>query len=342
MHPLGSRTLRLGTRASALALQQAQLVASQLEHRCDIGVELVRVTTTGDRSSAPIAQLGEVGVFTTALRDALLAGEIDFAVHSYKDLPTDRSLQPDSPLTGLTIAAVPPREVAHDVLVSANGLGLAQLPSGARIGTGAPRRVAQLRAVRPDLRYEPLRGNVDTRLAKVFNGELDGVVLAAAALARLGRTDVVSEHLPIHIMVPAPAQGALAIECRATDTSLVQLLSTVDDRLTRATVAAEREVLARLEAGCQAPLGAYGFLDSTDEGGPMGLASRQFQLHAAVISIDGTHVLRRATYVPYHELVTNAVAVGGALAADLLAAGAATLIGTATLTGAATLTKEAL
>lgn len=324
-------TLRLGTRASALALRQAQLVADRLERASDSRIELVKVATAGDRSHAPIAQLDGVGVFTTALRDALLADEIDFAVHSYKDLPTDRDLPPGSPLSQLTIAAVPEREVAHDVLVSADGASLLELPAGARVGTSAPRRVAQLRAIRPDLKCEPLRGNVDTRLEKVRGGELDGVVLAAAALARLGRSDVVSQHLPIEVMMPAPAQGALAVECRVSDTALIQLLSTVDDPLTRAVVLAERTVLARLEAGCMAPLGAYGRLRAGGEAGSIDPnvadVGAQCELHAAVISIDGARALRRSAYVPYHQLASNAAAVGGALAADLLAAGAASLIG---------------
>jgi hydroxymethylbilane synthase len=313
--------IRLGTRASALALHQAQLVARELERDGRTRVELIHVSTRGDRSSAPIEQLGGVGVFTTALREALLAKEVDVAVHSYKDLPTDRGAGPDSRVDELTIAAVPPREVAHDVLVTAGGAGLAELPAGARLGTSAPRRIAQLRAARPDLVCVPLRGNVDTRLEKVASGQLDGVVLAAAALARLGREDVISEHLSIETMVPAPAQGALAVECRAADTLLAELLATMDDSFTRAAVRAEREVLAVLEGGCLAPLGVYGRLAPEVPG------AEQFRLIGAVVSIDGVRALRRSVDVPYQELVTDAAAVGGALAADLLGAGAATLIG---------------
>ncbi len=327
-------TLRLGTRASVLALRQAQLVADRLECTSSSRVELVKITTAGDRSHAPIEQLGSVGVFTTALRDALLADEIDFAVHSYKDLPTDRNLPPDSPLSKLTIAAVPEREIAHDVLVSIDGASLHELPTGARIGTCAPRRMAQLRAIRPDLSCQPLRGNVDTRLEKVRRGELDGVVLAGAALARLGQLDAISQLLPIEMMMPAPAQGALAVECRVADTALVELLSTMDDPLTRAVVLAERTVLARLEVGCMAPLGVYGRLSASVQAGSVqsGLldADAQCELHAAVLSIDGARALRRSAYVPYHQLASNAAAVGGALATDLLVAGAATLIGNLT------------
>lgn len=330
-----TRPLRLGTRASALAMRQSQLVADELTRLTGATVELVRVTTAGDRSDQPVEQIEGIGVFTTALREALTAGTVDFAVHSYKDLPTDRhavlvSRTGNPPhnsdfrfgTLGLTIAAVPPREVAYDVLVTATGAALSELPSGARVGTGAPRRVAQLRAVRPDLEYVPLRGNVDTRLGRV-GGEVDAVVLAGAALERLGHAKRVSQRLGVAVMVPAPAQGALAVECRAEDTALVKLLSVVDDPLTRATVLAERTVLAELEAGCLAPLGVYGELTAGLEEN----AGEQFQLHGAVVAIDGRRALRRTIQVTRHELMSDAKKVGQRLAADLLDDGAATLIG---------------
>ncbi|MCW2501230.1 MAG: porphobilinogen deaminase, partial [Frankiales bacterium] len=198
--------LRLGTRASALALTQSGHVADALR-ALGHDVELVHITTHGDTSSAAIAQLGGTGVFVTALRDALLAGEVDLAVHSYKDLPT-------APADGLVIAAVPPRQDARDALVARDGLTLGELPTGARVGTGSPRRTAQLRALGMGLEVVPVRGNVDTRIGRVAPGDLDAVVLARAGLARLGRLDEVTETLDPLQVLPAPAQGALAVECR--------------------------------------------------------------------------------------------------------------------------------
>ncbi len=243
-----TRTIRIGTRGSALALAQTGTVAEQLE-RSGAKVELVTVVTPGDRSSAPIAEIG-VGVFTSALRDALADGTVDVAVHSYKDLPT----KPDP---RLSLAAVPPRADPRDALVARNGLTLGELPPGSRVGTGSPRRAAQLQALGLGLRIVPIRGNVDTRIRKVADGELDAVVLARAGLARLGRLGEITEVLdPIQVL-PAPAQGALAVECRVDDMDTEHLLqSIVDDEATRFAVAAERAMLAALEAGCNAPVGA--------------------------------------------------------------------------------------
>ena len=223
--------MRIGTRGSALAMAQSNLVAQAIRERTGRTVELVEIVTAGDRSSAPIPRLG-VGVFVSALRDALLAKEIDAAVHSYKDLPT-------APADGLVIAGVPPREDPRDVLVARDGLTLAELPAGARIGTGALRRIAALHALDRGFDVVPIRGNVDTRLRKVSSGELDAVVLALAGLARLGRAAEATEILEPELMLPAPAQGALAVECRADDPDLIDLLSTVDDPATRAAVAAD-------------------------------------------------------------------------------------------------------
>jgi hydroxymethylbilane synthase len=243
-----TRTIRIGTRGSALALAQTGTVAEQLE-RSGAKVELVTVVTPGDRSSAPIAEIG-VGVFTSALRDALADGTVDVAVHSYKDLPT----KPDP---RLSLAAVPPRADPRDALVARNGLTLGELPPGSRVGTGSPRRAAQIQALGLGLRIVPIRGNVDTRIRKVADGELDAVVLARAGLARLGRLGEITEVLdPIQVL-PAPAQGALAVECRVDDMDTEHLLqSIVDDEATRFAVAAERAMLAALEAGCNAPVGA--------------------------------------------------------------------------------------
>src|SRR5262245_29590887 len=226
-------TWRLGTRGSTLALAQSRLVAQALTEATGAPVELVEITTAGDRSTAPVQQLG-VGVFVSALRDALYAKEIDFAVHSYKDLPT-------APADGLTIAAVPTRDDARDALISRDGRLLAELPPGTRVGTGALRRMAQLRALGAGLECVPIRGNVDTRLRKLADGELDAVVLAAAGLRRLGREAEITEVLDPMLMLPAPAQGALAVECRVDGSGpdgsdLVELLGRLDDEYTRAAV----------------------------------------------------------------------------------------------------------
>ncbi|ETA66516.1 hydroxymethylbilane synthase [Haloechinothrix halophila] len=255
-----TKTIRIGTRGSGLALAQTSAIAERIE-RSGQQVEIVTISTPGDRSSAPIAEIG-VGVFTSALREALASGEIDVAVHSYKDLPT-------TPEPGLVIAGVPEREDPRDALIARDGLALGELPPGSVIGTGSPRRAAQLRALGLGLEVVGIRGNIDTRMRKVFDGELDGVVLARAGLARVGRLDEITETIDPIQMLPAPAQGALAVECRADDVDIEHLLaSTVDDKATRAAVTAERAVLARLEAGCSAPVGALADVveDLADDG----------------------------------------------------------------------------
>jgi hydroxymethylbilane synthase len=300
-------TLRLGTRGSALALAQSRLVAAAVERATGMSVELIEIVTPGDRSSAPVAQLG-VGVFVSALRDALLAKEIDFAVHSYKDLPT-------APADGLVIAAIPQREDPRDALIARDGLTLAELPHGSTIGTGAVRRIAQLNALGMGLRTVPIRGNVDTRLRKVAEGELDAVVLAKAGLARLGRASEITEILDPMLMLPAPAQGALAIECRSTATDLAGVLATLDDRATRAAVTAERALLAALEAGCSAPVAGLAEVTEDDE----------IYLRGVVISEDGLFAVKQSRT----GTLTDAEEVGRLLAADLLDDGAnQVLIGT--------------
>jgi hydroxymethylbilane synthase len=297
--------LRLGTRASQLALTQSGHVADAvraLGHQ----VELVHVTTQGDVSSAAIAQMGGTGVFVTALREALLAGDVDVAVHSYKDLPT-------APAPGLVLAAVPVRQDPRDALVARDGLTLGELPTGARVGTGSPRRAAQLRALGLGLEVVPVRGNVDTRLGYVTKGELDAVVLARAGLARLDRLDVVTETLDPLQVLPAPAQGALAIECREGD--LVAVLAALDDADSRTAVDAERALLAALEAGCSAPVGALA--EVVDDDGPAVF------LRGVVAALDGSDTVRLSATGPAHE----AVQVGQRLAAELLDLGAAALMG---------------
>ena len=300
-----TRTLRVGTRASALARTQTQHVIDAL----GVDVDVVPIVTHGDRSSASMAQIGGTGVFVSALREALLAGEIDVAVHSFKDLPT-------APADGIVIAAVPAREDPRDALVARDGLTLGALPAGSRVGTGAPRRVAQLNALGLGLEVVELRGNVDTRLGKVESGELDAVVLALAGLRRLGRAGEVTEILdPIQVL-PAPAQGALAIECRASDDDARAVLAALDHADTRAAVAAERALLAALEAGCTAPVGALAEVAEGD-GGP------EVFLRANVTALDGNDAVRLSATGP----TTDAEDVGRRLAADLLAEGADQLMG---------------
>jgi hydroxymethylbilane synthase len=306
---LQTDSLRLGTRASQLALTQSQQVADALTAASGAAVELVHVSTYGDRSTEAIAQLGGTGVFVSALRDALHAGTVDLAVHSFKDLPT-------APAPGLTVAAVPRREDPRDVLVARDGLTLGELPPGSRIGTGAPRRMAQLRALGLGLEVVPIRGNVDTRMGRVTSGDLDAVVLARAGLARLGRMSAVTEVLdPIQVL-PAPAQGALAVECRSDDTRVLALLAALDDPAARACVAAERAVLTALEAGCSAPVAAHAELTEAEDG------SAELWLRASVTAIDGSDAVRDSISGPAAE----AESLGRQLAAELLDRGAASLM----------------
>ncbi|MBA2552706.1 MAG: hydroxymethylbilane synthase [Geodermatophilaceae bacterium] len=301
--------MRLGTRRSRLAMAQSGGVAATLiaEHARD--VDLVEVTTYGDISGAPLEQIGGTGVFVSALREALLRGDVDLAVHSYKDLPTGEA-------SGLALAAVPPRADPRDALVARDGLTLGELPHGARIGTGAPRRVAQIRALGLGMDLVGVRGNVDTRLAKVVSGELDGVVLARAGLLRLDRLDAITEVLDPLQVLPAPGQGALAVECREDDKELLELLAMLDDPDSRAATAAERSLLQALEAGCSAPVGGLAFVAEGDDG-------MELFLRGSVTAIDGSDAVRQSVI----GSVTGAEEVGRRLAADLLADGAAELMG---------------
>jgi hydroxymethylbilane synthase len=309
--PVQQQTLRLGTRASQLALTQSQHVADALTAATGVPVELVHVSTYGDRSAEAITQLGGTGVFVTALREALHAGTVDLAVHSFKDLPT-------APTAGLTVAAVPGREDPRDVLVARDGLTLGELPPGSRVGTGAPRRTAQLRALGLGLEIVPIRGNVDTRMARALgpDADLDAVVLARAGLSRLGRLDAVTEVLDPLQVLPAPAQGALAVECRTDDDRVRELLAGLDDPDVRACVAAERAVLTALEAGCSAPVAAYAELAEAEDG------TAELYLRASVTALDGSDGVRGSTSGP----VAEAADLGRALAAELLDRGAATLM----------------
>jgi hydroxymethylbilane synthase len=289
-------------------LAQSGLVADALTAATGRPVELVEIVTAGDRSAAPVAQLG-VGVFVSALREALIAKEIDFAVHSYKDLPT-------APAEGLVIAAVPLRADPRDALVARADATLADLGTGARIGTGAVRRIAQLHAARRGWEPVPIRGNVDTRLRKVADGELDAVILARAGIARLGRADEITETLDPLVMLPAPAQGALAVECRIDDAETIEKLALLDDEYSRAAVVAERALLATLEAGCSAPVAALAEVAEGDDG-------PEIYLRGAVFSPDGTNTIRLSRT----GTLADPAEVGRALARDLRAEGADQLMG---------------
>lgn len=304
-----STPLRLGTRASALARTQSQMTADLIAERTGREVVLVLVSTEGDVNTAPLASLGGTGVFVSALRDALLAGEVDLAVHSLKDLPT-------TPADGITLAAIPTREDPRDVVVARDGLTLGELPPGSKVGTGSPRRVAQIEALGLGVELVGVRGNVDTRIGKVRSGDLDAVILARAGMARLGRLDEVTETLdPIQVL-PAPGQGALAIECRSDDPGLVALLAeAMDDPNTRAAVECERMVLAELEAGCSAPVGALADVVEGEEG-------EELWIRAVASSLDGALAVRLSASGPYDD----PTGLGRKLAAEMIADGAHTLL----------------
>lgn len=308
--------LRVGTRGSALAVAQTTAVAEAIARATGADVELVTVTTHGDTSRESLSELGGTGVFATALRDALRAEEVDIIVHSLKDLPTAKA-------PGLVIGAVPKRADARDTLCARDGLTLDTLPQGARVGTGSPRRVAQLKSHRPDLDVVDIRGNVDTRLRLVADGELDAVVLAAAGLGRLGRLDAVTDYFALSQVPTAPGQGALALEVREGDEKgrgpIARALQAVDHVTTHACVTAEREVLAGLEAGCAAPIAAFALVDD-------GLLF----LTATVYRPDGTERLTASHAATPDSLSAQhldeaARDVGARVVSELLGAGAADL-----------------
>ena len=301
--------LRVGTRGSALALAQSGTVADRLGAAAGGTAELVRIRTQGDVNLGPLASIGGTGVFVIEVRSRLLAGDVDLIVHSLKDLPT-------APAAGIALAAVPEREDSADALCARDGLTLDTLPRGATVGTGSPRRAAQLLRHRPDLLIRAIRGNVGTRLALVGAGSLDAVVLAAAGLARLGLRDAMTQRLTAELMLPAPAQGALAVETRTADAEhswYAAALHSLDDPATRSAVVAERSLLAALEAGCTAPVGAQATV-----------ADGQLTLIGAVIAVDGSQEIR--------GVVTGrsdaAAQLGADLAAQLIEDGAATLLAT--------------
>jgi len=289
--------LKIGSRGSQLALWQANHIRKLLEHLGETcRIEIIR--TTGDKiTDVPLARVGTKGLFTKEIEEALADGRIDLAVHSLKDLPTDLP-------RGLRLAAVPAREDPHDALA---GRRLTDLPQGAKVGTSSLRRVAQLRAVRPDLHVESVRGNLDTRLRKLDEGQYDAVVLAAAGLKRLGWADRIAELLPFEVMCPAVGQGALAIETRDDNGPATTACARLEDVDTRAAVTAERAVLAELGGGCQVPIGAHA---ETGCG--------ELRLIAVVGTPDGTQIIRRELAGP----VSEAARIGTALGRELLASGA--------------------
>lgn len=298
--------VRLGTRGSALARAQTERVVALLERAWPgLMAEVTPIETTGDRTQAsgePLPEIGGKGLFTLELEQALRSGRIDLAVHSLKDLPTEE-------LEGIVVGAVCEREDPRDCLVARDGLGLHELPAGAVVGTSSLRRAAQLRGLRHDLEIASVRGNVDTRVRKVREEKLDAVVLAAAGVRRLQLEDAVTEWFEPHALVPAPGQGALAIQCRAEDEGAVHtLLLEIDDAGARATTAAERTFLRALDAGCTAPVGAYGTV--TGDG---------VHLLGLVASVDGREVVRVEGEGEPEE-------VGARLAREALAAGAAHIL----------------
>jgi hydroxymethylbilane synthase len=273
------RTILLGSRPSQLARWQTNHVAELLQNAAPgLKTQTVLITTEGDRVlDKPLPEIGGKGVFTAELESRLHSGEIDLVVHSLKDLPVE-------PSERLAVAAIPQRADAHDVLISPEAWTLATLPRGARVGTSSLRRSAQLLAARPDLQLLPLRGNVDTRVRKVMGGEYDAIVLAAAGVTRLGLDTGGMQILPFGAMLPAPGQGALAVQCRSQDIGLLALLRLIDHTPTRAAVTAERAFLAALGGGCSAPVAAYGTWDN-----------EIIVLKGLVASVDGQHVLRLET-----------------------------------------------
>jgi len=314
--------IRVATRRSQLATTQSQFIADGLARLTGRPTELVEVTTVGDVTSGSLASFGGVGVFVGAVREAIMDGRADVGVHSLKDLPT-------YPQEGLRVAAIPPREDPSDALCAATGSAIDDLAHGASVGTGSLRRAAQLRAFRPDLEVVDIRGNVETRLAKVTDGELAGVILATAGLHRLGKQKAISVRLNSHVMLPAPGQGALAVEARtdlaSRDADLHKALLTLDDSTTRAAVTSERAVLNELEAGCSAPVAALAVVLEPPPGSEVAAQDRDLFLQALVASTDGSQVIRLSVTGP----AGDADRLGRELAAEMLAAGAASLLGEA-------------
>ena len=299
--------LRIGTRGSALALWQANHVREALGTTCGVESEIVVVKTSGDKTSAPVEQIGVIGVFTKELEDALLDGRADLAVHSMKDVPTEFSEL-------CRVATVFEREDPRDALVSFRGETLENLPRGARIGTSSLRRAAQLRQFRPDFQIIEIRGNVDTRLRKLAEGEYDAVVLAKAGIVRLGHASRVTEVLPPEIVLPAVGQGALGVEFMASREKEFRLVDQLIDRNTMLAVKAERALLADIQGGCRLPLGAWARLEAGE-----------MVIDACVLAVDGTESIRRRRKKVCHN-ERDAETLGKEVAGELLGAGAERLL----------------
>ncbi|MBI2913796.1 MAG: hydroxymethylbilane synthase [Chloroflexi bacterium] len=311
-----------GSRGSRLALRQTDIVLAALRSRNPgARFEVRTIHTAGDRSRASLSEIGGRGVFVIELERALLAGDIDIAVHSLKDLPSQET-------PGVVIAAVARREDPRDALVSRDGLRLSELPAGAVVGTGSPRRAAQLRAHRPDIRVADIRGNVDTRIRKVQDGEYDAVVLAAAGLARLGWLDRAAEILPPEVMLPAVGQGALAVQVRSDDGEAAELVRAADDGHARAAVTAERAFERRLGGGCQAATAAYAVVLSGDNAAGVSAPDRgdppRLHLRGLVADPTGERLIRGEIKGP----AADAEVLGARLAEQLIEQGAAALIET--------------
>ena len=300
------RQLRIGTRGSVLALWQAEWVKSQLlASQQEVSVELVVIKTTGDKIlDVPLAKVGGKGLFVKEIEEALLAGRADLAVHSVKDVPAELP-------EGLHLAVMPPREDPRDVLISRNGAALAQLPQGAKVGTSSLRRSAQLLHLRPDLRIENLRGNVDTRLRKLESEGFDAIVLAAAGIKRLELSHVVSEYLDPEQMLPAVGQGALGIETRIDDAFTNQMVASLAHQDTMTTVSAERAFLSRLEGGCQVPIGGHALMDG-----------EELVLTGMVADLKGARLVRKQM----RGKAQQAELIGQRLAEEVLESGGAEIL----------------
>jgi hydroxymethylbilane synthase len=303
---VGKRSIIIGSRGSKLALLQTELVVQRLrESYHDLEFFVKHIKTSGDRDrTTSLAEIGGKGIFIKELEEALLSGEIDMAVHSLKDIPTELSSE-------FKLAAVGMRIDARDAFLSKSGKPLSELPEGACVGTGSERRAVQLRALRPDIQIRPLRGNIDTRLSKLHSGELEGIIVAAAAMLRMGWGDRITEYLPIELFLPSVGQGALAVEIGAFDQELAGLLSVVNDEPTWQSVQAERAFLSALGGGCRAPIAALGTV-----------ADNSLHLEGMVASSDGSRTLRAAA----DGSPADPEKIGRLLAKKLLSLGARELI----------------
>lgn len=299
------RALRIGSRGSKLALWQANYIRERLERECGTAAEIVAIKTSGDRAqTARLGEIGGKGIFVKEIEDALLEGKVDLAVHSSKDLPTETP-------AGLCFPAICVRDDVRDALISKSGAKLAELPSGARIGTSSLRRQAQLRHARADLQFVDMRGNVDTRLGKLERGDCDAIVLAKAGLDRLGWSSRITEVLSAEVSLPAVGQGALAIEARESEREVTELLARLDHAETRVAVFAERALLREVQGGCQIPLGAWARV----EGG-------ELVLDACIVSLDGAKYIRRRVSGELREPESLGVRAGR----ELLDAGGAEIL----------------